>query len=175
VIDEAGRLVPDVASIGIVAELLEDGGYRVQMPGRYQSIMVRSLTGGHRVGDPVIVLLEPHETIPVVLGPSPWRVVADVAPANLYWPGISPHDVALDIVDAVAATALVQDVARNYASRHARGHALCSSADHVDVIGTPSDQDVLIYDGTTWRPGPPPAPTPSTSRMYARRLMMMGM
>jgi hypothetical protein len=171
-IDEAGSLQPDLASIGIVSDLLGDGGYRVQMPGRYQSITARSLTGGHRVGDAVIVLLEPHETIPVILGPSPWRVVADVAPAQIYWPGISPHDPALDIVDAVSAAALVVDVAANYAARHDRGHSLCSTADHSDVIGTPSDGDLLAYDGSSWAPAP--APTTSPTR-YARRLMMMGM
>ena len=88
-ISEAGQLQPDSAAIGIVQDATSDGGWRVQMPGRYQSITCRSLTGGHRAGDPVIVLLEPHESIPVILGPSPWRVVSEIAPAQIYWPGIT--------------------------------------------------------------------------------------
>lgn len=172
-ISEAGELQPDSAAIGIVQDATSDGGWRVQMPGRYQSITCRSLTGGHRAGDPVIVLLEPHESIPVILGPSPWRVVSEIAPAQIYWPGITPHDAALDIVDAVSAAAAVVEVAANYLARHARGHDLCSTADHHDVSGTPSDGDLLVYDGSTWSPAPAPAPAAQT--MWTRRLMMMGM
>jgi hypothetical protein len=173
VIDQAGSLLPDSAAIAIVQEGTGDGGWRVQMPGRYQSITCRSLTGGHRAGDPVIVLLEPHESIPVILGPSPWRVVSDIAPAQIYWPGITPHDAALDIVDAVAAAAQVVEVAANYLARHARGHDLCSTADHYDVIGVPGDGDLLLYDAGMWSPGPAPAPAAATT--WARRLLTMGM
>ena len=168
----AQELIPDVACIAIVAELLSDGGYLVQVAGRMRSFAARSLSGGHRVGDAVIVLLEPNALVPVILGASPWRVVSEVSPAYIFWPGISPHDPALDIVDAVAAAALVPDVASNYAARHDRAHSLLSSLDH-DVSGSASYGEVFGYSGGSWRAIEAPS-APAPAARFARRFMMMG-
>ena len=158
-------LQPDVACIGIVLGATTDQLYSVQMAGRQQVVLARSVQGQHPSGECVIVMLEPHETIPTILGASPWRVVYTADPLTIHW---------ADIDDATQATAWVPDVAANYLAMHERVHSITSSSDH-DAAGTPFEGDILRRVGDRWSPAPAPVfeAVSGPSRRF-KAMMMMG-
>lgn len=167
----AQGLVPDVASLGIVAELDGVQGYYVEMAERAQRVYCRAVQGPHAVGDQVVLLLEPHEQTPVILGLSPWVVNFEAGPTTLTYSMIS---------DWFAAVESVPDVAANYLARHARGHNLCSSFDH-NANGTPQDQDAFTYSSSSssWGPRALPTSTSTTAgtsgvSRRVRALLLMG-
>lgn len=145
-LDTVQALAPDECWIGIVRAKSSsfEGRYLVQGAGMGHDIYCRSIDA-HAVGDSVIVLNEPNETLPLILGLSPWQVhdpTAVVSPGSYVW---------TDITDREAATSASPDVAANTAARHARAHTLLNPLDH-NASGSNTNGSPLGYSGGAWQP-----------------------
>ena len=149
-VELARSMVPSKWTVAKVRARGDDPSlHLLQVSGRHEDFLARA-QDSFAADDDVLVLLEPSVHAPHIVGLSPWKANFQVTPSTNNGTPWQASDIAPGELDAAIHSNLA--VAMTVAVAHARQHSITSTADHSDVSGTPTNHQMLRYDGTTWRP-----------------------